>query len=118
MLRQHKCLVRTAITIALLVRTSLLAQSPPVSPDRPWHSLEERQIMTDLRHFQFSGPRIESDRIYSLPDLIDLAEANNPETRVAWENARAQAASGSPAVSYFRRSLQLHWPASIATRFH
>jgi outer membrane protein len=28
-----------------------------------------------------------------LAELIDLAETHNPETRVAWENARAQAAS-------------------------
>ena len=28
-----------------------------------------------------------------LAELIDLAEAHNPETRVAWENARAQAAA-------------------------
>jgi outer membrane protein len=93
MLQQHKSLVRTAIAIALLTPANLFAQSSPVSPDRPWHSLEEREIMTDLRHFPASGPRIESDKIYSLPELIDLAERNNPETRVAWENARAQAAS-------------------------
>ena len=37
--------------------------------------------------------RIESDRVYSLAELIDLAEAHNPETRVAWEGARAQAAA-------------------------
>ena len=36
---------------------------------------------------------IEPDKVYSLPDLIDLAEAHNPATRVAWENARAQAAA-------------------------
>jgi outer membrane protein len=30
---------------------------------------------------------------YSLAELIDLAEAHNPETRVAWEHARAQAAA-------------------------
>ena len=36
---------------------------------------------------------IEPDKAYSLPELIDLAEAHNPETRVAWENARAQAAA-------------------------
>lgn len=32
-------------------------------------------------------------RIYSLTELIDLAEAHNPDTRVGWENARAQAAA-------------------------
>jgi outer membrane protein TolC len=31
--------------------------------------------------------------VYSLAELIDGAESNNPETRVAWERARAQAAS-------------------------
>jgi outer membrane protein TolC len=39
------------------------------------------------------GPPIEPDKVYSLADLIDLAEAQNPETRVAWEGARAQAAA-------------------------
>jgi outer membrane protein TolC len=36
--------------------------------------------------------QIDPARIYSLAELVDLAEAHNPETRVAWENARAQAA--------------------------
>lgn len=36
---------------------------------------------------------IERDKAYSLAELIDLAEAHNPETRVAWEQARAQAAA-------------------------
>ena len=31
--------------------------------------------------------------MYSLPELIDLAETHNPATRDAWEHARAQAAS-------------------------
>src|SRR5689334_7065662 len=49
--------------------------------------------MSDLRHLQPPGLRIEVDRTYSLAELIDLAEAHNPETRVAWESARAQAAA-------------------------
>jgi outer membrane protein TolC len=32
-------------------------------------------------------------KTYSLPELIDLAETQNPETRLAWERARAQAAA-------------------------
>jgi len=31
-------------------------------------------------------------KAYSLPELIDLAEAHNPATRDSWERARAQAA--------------------------
>jgi outer membrane protein TolC len=42
---------------------------------------------------------IEPDRTYSLAELIDVAEAHNPETRVAWERARAQAAASGVARS-------------------
>jgi outer membrane protein len=71
----------------------LLAQSSPVSPDRPWHSPDERQIL--IAGQQIHAPRlpIEPDKMYSLAELIDLAEAHNPETRIAWEGARAQAAA-------------------------
>jgi outer membrane protein TolC len=36
---------------------------------------------------------MDSDKTYSLPELIDLAEAHNPATRVSWERARGQAAN-------------------------
>lgn len=36
---------------------------------------------------------MEPDRVYALAELIDLAEAHNPETGVIWESARAQAAA-------------------------
>src|ERR1700737_848866 len=31
-------------------------------------------------------------KIYTLPELVDVAEQNNPQTRGAWENAKARAA--------------------------
>ena len=31
-------------------------------------------------------------KIYTLSELVNIAEQNNPETRVAWENAKARAA--------------------------
>jgi outer membrane protein len=36
---------------------------------------------------------IDPVKIYSLAELIDLAQLHNPETHVAWERARAQAAA-------------------------
>jgi outer membrane protein TolC len=71
----------------------LFAQSPPVSSSRPWHSSEEQQTIRDVQRFHPPTVRIEPGKIYSLAELIDLAETHNPETRVAWQNARAQAAS-------------------------
>ena len=49
--------------------------------------------MADTGRFLSPPFRIEPDKIYSLAELIDLAEAHNPETRAAWESARAQAAA-------------------------
>jgi outer membrane protein len=85
---------RTVVVIALSTPMGcLLAQSPPVSSNRPWHSIEEQQIVNEARRVHGETLRIEPEKLYSLGELIDLAEAHNPETRVAWESARAQAAA-------------------------
>ena len=38
------------------------------------------------------APTLDPNKIYTLPELIDIAEQNNPDTRVSWENAKARAA--------------------------
>ena len=46
--------------------------------------------------------RIDPERRYALPELIDLAQRTNPETRVAWEGARRAAlAVGLVESEYF-----------------
>jgi hypothetical protein len=60
----------------LLILTAFLpvcAQRPPSKPDRPWHSPEERRVANEGRPFHQAPFRIESDSVYSLPELIDLA---------------------------------------------
>ena len=79
--------------VILMATVPLFAQSPPASPDRPWHSSDERQIRNDEKRLRQPAFPIEPEKAYSLPELIDLAEAHNPKTRVAWENAGAQAAA-------------------------
>src|SRR5690242_9115190 len=87
-------LARTARNIVILAAISrLFAQSPPVSSARPWHSSEEQETIREAQRFHPPTVGVEAGKIYSLAELIDLAETHNPETRVAWENARAQAAS-------------------------
>jgi outer membrane protein len=87
------CLKVTIVNVILMLTVPVFAQSPPASPDRPWHNSDEREITNyGKRVHQLAFP-IEPDKAYSLAELIDLAEAHNPETRVAWENARAQAAA-------------------------
>jgi hypothetical protein len=85
-----KGLVQTTILILILMTTiPVVAQHLPASPDRPWHSSDERQLAKDGKRFGQRTFPIDADKTYSLADLIDLAEAHNPDTRVAWENARA-----------------------------
>jgi outer membrane protein TolC len=46
-------------------------------------------------------PPIDPNRSYSLPELIDIAESNNPRTRIAWDEARSAAlAAGIAENSY------------------
>jgi outer membrane protein len=69
------------------------AQSAPTSPDRPWHSAQEASIEDAARKLAEGRFEIDPTQTYSLAELIDLAETHNPQTRVAWERARAQAAA-------------------------
>jgi outer membrane protein TolC len=86
--------VRPAIPLLILCSAGrVFAQSAPASADRPWHSAGEQQIKDESKRFQEPRFGIEADKVYSLAELVDLAERHNPETRVAWEKARAQAAA-------------------------
>src|SRR6266516_2779331 len=63
------------------------------APDRPWHSAAEAGLQAEGRSLHPPEFSLDSSTNYSLGDLIDLAETHNPETRFAWERARAQAAT-------------------------
>ena len=77
----------------LLLITSVRAQSVPVSPEYPWHGAVELNLEAYTGSVAGSRFAIDQSKTYSLSELIDLAEAHNPATRVAWERARSQAAA-------------------------
>jgi len=79
--------------VVLAAISRLFAQSPPVSSARPWHSAEAQETVRQAERLHPPTVYIDPEKLYSLAELIDLAETHNPETRVAWESARAQAAS-------------------------
>src|ERR1700741_4059877 len=83
-----------AIVLLMFVHSNILrAQNAPPSPQRQWIGPDEQQIKRDAERFQASNPRIDSAKIYSLAELIDFAQSHNPETRFAWERARARGAA-------------------------
>ena len=92
-LNQHLLLLCVGGPIVLLVlfTRSIPAQGAPVSPDRPWHTSSALKIEADAKRIPDLRFNIDSTKTYGLPELIDLAEAHNPATRVDWERARAQA---------------------------
>jgi outer membrane protein len=69
------------------------AQNAPPSTDRAWHTNAEKSLDRELRSRPEGRYDIDPGRCYSLAELIDLAQRHNPETRVAWEQAKARAAS-------------------------
>jgi outer membrane protein len=92
--RQIAFSLRVAVLlVALWCANCADAQSVPMSSDHSWHGEGERGIEAAAKNFSGSNFRIDPDKTYSLPELIDLAESHNPVTRVAWERARAQAAA-------------------------
>ena len=89
--KSRSAFLRTALLIVLQSANCALAQQAPVSHNQPWHSSAELSIEADATSIPESKLTIDSAKTYSLPELIDLAEAHNPATRVSWERARAQA---------------------------
>jgi outer membrane protein len=68
------------------------AQSAPASAGSVWHGDAEREAARDLKARPESNYSIDAGKSYTLAELVDLAEQHNPETRVAWESAKARAA--------------------------
>ena len=69
--------------------------TPPV-PDHSWAPPKLDKYEQDLAHTNFYDKSIppagiDTNRVYDLPALIDIAERNNPQTRVSWEQARQAA---------------------------
>ena len=69
----------------------------PQSPDAQWQPGDGDEAAEMRRQAEASGalaltaPAVDESRLYSLPQLIDLAQRSNPDTRVAWEQARQAA---------------------------
>jgi outer membrane protein TolC len=80
------------ITAFLFVST-LHAQDIPVSSAKPWNSGREAEFAKQLQTVPKQAYALDANHIYTLAELVDLAESHNPDTRVAWQNAKARAQS-------------------------
>src|SRR6266478_4561545 len=105
-----------AITLALpFWGACALSQEAPPSLEHPWYSAVERSLQAEGRVLQPFALPTDPDTPLSLRELIDLAETHNPETRAAWEHARAQAATLGIAQSELHPALAA---AALSTLDH
>jgi outer membrane protein len=87
-----------ALSLASACASSYLHHAPP-SRREPWPLPVKT---TRPSGTPADSPAVALDRVYSLPELIDLAESTNPDTRIGWERARQAALSiGIAMAGYF-----------------
>ena len=87
------------LQLLLAITVANARNDPPPSSDRTWAPPNLPNYERELASQRFNSVEgtsrvsINPRRIYGLAELIDIAERNNPETRVAWERARGAAAA-------------------------
>ncbi len=85
------------------------AQKAPSSPDRPWEG-SGVQVAKEMARNPLSEITTDPNKVYSLGELVDLAEEHNPQTRLAWQAAKRRAAE----VGIARSDM---WPTLAALVF-
>ena len=119
--RRSLPLVLSTASIVLAGCATSAIDMAPVRPDRPWtppidaageivpgakpapSGGEASYVLpANSRAVDLPAPlQIDHERAYSLAELIDIAESNNPVTRIAWNNAREVALAAGIARSAY-----------------
>lgn len=96
------------LQLLLAIAVANARNDPPPSADRTWSPPNLSNYESELAGKRLkngegsSRVSINPRKVYNLAELIDIAERNNPETRVAWERARhAAAAVGLSESAYY-----------------
>jgi outer membrane protein TolC len=106
-----KCVL--LIASSLTIRT-LCAQNSPPTPNQAWHSKGELDVSKELAAEPQPSWNIDPKKFYTLPELIDLAEQHNPETRASWQRAKVRAAElGIARSAYFPTVTAAVYAASL-----
>src|SRR5271170_5568581 len=100
-------LLAVAVAMTLFLSVGARGQKAPAMPNEPWlpdHQTLERHTIAVPPH----EAQIDGEHVYSLGELIDIAESNGPTTHAAWNQAKLTAASVGIAKSEL-------YPTIIAT---
>lgn len=96
----------SALAALFLTSTAPGEDAAPPSPRQAWTPPGIDRYESELGDIVHADRNqiitIDPDKVYDLPELIDLAERSNPRTRTAWERARQAAhAVGLTQSAYF-----------------
>lgn len=108
--------MRSKIRVMLLLQWGALAvyaQQAPPSPDKAWPVSGGPHFRADLAQTSAPGAALAGDHPYTLAELVDYAERNNPETRITWERAKQRAADAGIARGALFPTLAAMASASI-----
>jgi outer membrane protein len=75
----------------LLPAIGVIAQGTPPAPGIIWQPRGAQALAKESAAKPHDNIALVPDRICTLAELIDLAEQHNPETRVAWQEAKSKA---------------------------
>jgi outer membrane protein len=90
--RSQLLLILHAILVACVFSGKAYAQHAPALPDAPWVAPAKTPRL-DVGVVGLHEVSLSAKGAYTLGDLIDIAESNNPSTRAAWAQARSAAAA-------------------------
>src|SRR5271168_3916585 len=85
-------LLAAAVTMTSFLSSGAWGQKAPTTPNVPWvpdDYLLQRHETVVVPH----EASMDTEHVYSLGELIDIAESNNPTTQAAWNRAKSTAAS-------------------------
>ena len=74
-----------------MLSAGLVAQGTPPAPGVVWQPKGAQALEKESAARPHDQISLVPDKTYTLGELIDLAEQHNPETRVAWEEAKSKA---------------------------
>jgi outer membrane protein len=85
-------LVAVAVAMTSFLSVGARGQRAPTTPNEPWlpdhHTLERHSTAVPVHE-----AALDDGHVYSLGELIDIAESNSPTTQAAWNRAKMTAAS-------------------------
>jgi outer membrane protein len=93
MMKTTGSVLKIALFALTFPHAPLVAQGVPPAPASVWQPGGVKTLERGSGLEPREPVNLEPDHTYTLAELIDLAEQHNPETRLAWENAKSKAAA-------------------------